>query len=95
MKYGYARISTDHYPWDATRGSAESRLQNRFQKRGSIGAENEAPALQRCSGSNMATSLIVWKIDRLKPQLMRPDIYARQPPHAGVICVRSQRQSTT
>jgi DNA invertase Pin-like site-specific DNA recombinase len=94
MKYGYVRVSTD----DQNPALQLAALKNAgcktvFKDDGLSGATPKRLALLRClKRLEHGDTLIVWKLDRLGPQLARPDNDARWPetawreipfPHGG------------
>ena len=75
MKYGYARVSTDDQsPALQLAALKQAGCKTIFKDKGLSGATAKRPALLRCLKTlQPGDTLTVWKLDRLGPQLARPD----------------------
>jgi DNA invertase Pin-like site-specific DNA recombinase len=75
MKYGYARVSTDDQsPALQLAALKRAGCKTIFRNEGLSGATAQCPALARClKALQPGDTLTVWKLDRLGPQLARPD----------------------
>ena len=66
MKYGYARVSTDDQNPALQLAALKRPGAKHFQRRRTIGATTNRPALRRCLKKlEPGDTLIVWKLDRL------------------------------